>query len=137
MVGGQTCPAFWLSQFRLKTVTELLFAVRGSWRPWQHSGVVPLPGRANPLLDFPENVNGLDVAPFPRRETGSYFVETLSSPNDLGTNMIPGNVNDSVAVDVQTDWTPLHTYSPRSRPHVAGHFCPLPGAYLSPPTPSP
>ena len=79
---------------------ELLFAERGSWHPWQHSGAVSLSGRVNPLLDFPDNVNGLGVALFPDGETGSYFTETLSSANGLGTEMIPGNVNDSVAVDV-------------------------------------
>ena len=92
--------------------TELLFAERGSWHPWQCFGLAPLPGRASPLLDFPENVNGLGVAPILGRETGSYFVETLSSANGLGTDGIPRNVNDFAAVQVQSDWIPLHIYFP-------------------------
>ena len=100
---GQTCPAFRLARFRLKTGTELLFAERDSWHPWQHSEIAFLWGRASLSLDFPENVNGLGVAPIPGRETDSYFIETLSSANDLGTDGIPGNVNEFAVVEVQTD----------------------------------
>ena len=137
MMGGQTYPAFRLAQFRSKTRTKLLFTELGSWRPWQHSEVAPLQRRANPLLEFPENVNGLGIAPFPGRETGSYFVETLSSANGLDTDTIPGNVNDSIAVEVQTNWIPLHIYFPESSPPIADHFYLLPDAYLSPPAPNP
>ena len=102
-MGGQTCPAFRLSRFRSKMGTELLFVERDSWHPWQHSRVASLLGRVSPSLDFPENVNGLGVAPIPGRETDSYFIETLSSANDLGTDGIPGYVNDFAVVEVQTD----------------------------------
>ena len=70
-----------------------------------HSSILGSPffrGERVPNLIFPR-VDSLGVASIPKKETGSYFVETLSNANGLDTDGILGNVIDFTVVEVRTD----------------------------------